>query len=323
MSIATALTPQKTNQTFLHDVIQGLSQSPKTLPCKYFYDERGSDLFEKICETQEYYVTRTEMAIYRDRAAEMAALIGPNAQIIEPGAGALKKVSLLLNALQDPLAYTPMDISADFLRQCSDKLRHQFPFLDIDPIAVDFNNHEALIDGLRRRDFDASPRVIFFPGSTIGNFAPAAATTFLAAIAKGLKSGDGLLIGVDLLKSEAVLEAAYNDVDGFTEAFNKNLLRRINVELDSDIDAEYFSHIACFNQNQQRIEMHLRSDREQYCQVGDKRFYFADGETIHTENSYKYSSEDFIALAAGAGFKSETVWMDAEQLFSVHFMRRV
>lgn len=314
--------PPSASQQFLEDVWAGLSAPRKTLPCKYFYDDEGSALFEKICATDEYYVTRTEMAIFQHSATDMARFIGPQAQIIEPGAGALKKISLLLAALEAPAAYIPLDISADFLQRACRPLQRRFPELDICPLALDFSDTAALTEALFHSAAAPGQRVIFFPGSTIGNFAPAAAQAFLAGMAAALQPGDGLLIGVDLLKSASILEAAYDDAQGMTAAFNKNLLRRINTELGGELELDNFSHQALFNRQQSRVEMHLRSKRDHCARVAGRPFQFRGGETIHTENSYKYSVEGFTQLAGEAGFVAEGLWLDEEKLFSVHYMRR-
>ena len=318
----TAMLSEAVDQHFLEDVWAGLSASPKTLPCKYFYDDRGSVLFEKICGTDEYYVTRTEMAIFERCATDMARHIGEGAHIIEPGAGALKKISLLLAALDRPASYIPVDISTEFLRRACGSLQRRFPDLDIAPCGLDFNDGEAFRQCLDGVGGDEGRRVIFFPGSTIGNFSPSAAQHFLSTMAAALRVGDGLLIGVDLLKSVDILESAYNDAEGYTAAFNLNLLNRINEELDGELDAGQFSHLARFNADAGRIEMHLRSKVAQRGRIAGREFRFRQGETIHTENSYKYRVDDFQALAARSGFIAEALWTDDERLFSVHYMRR-
>lgn len=311
-----------TDEVFLTDVIHGLSQSQKQLPCKYFYDERGSQLFERICETPEYYVTRIECDIYQAYRQEMSALIGERALILEPGAGSVKKIGLLLERLDHPAGFIPMDISKEILEQSSDALAQQFPDLDVTPIVTDFLNADEL-----KRVFSQLPsqplankRVVFFPGSTIGNFHPIEATQFLKQFADNLQPGDGLLIGVDLLKHIDILEDAYNDAEGVTADFNLNLLHRIKHELNGEFLMEGFTHKALFNDKQNRIEMHLVSEKEQYMQISSKRFHFDKGETIHTENSYKYSAEMFTDLARQAGFCLEKTWSDPQNLFSVSYL---
>lgn len=318
MPVASTERAKIENQVFLQEVWQGLSAPQKNLPCKYFYDERGSKLFEKICETDDYYVTRTEMSIFSDNAEAMAKHVGSGVHIVEPGAGAVKKIKLLLEAVQDPASYIPLDISAEFLLASSQQLATLFPALCIDAREVDFMDRSALAHCLRRGD-DAK-QVVFFPGSTIGNFAPSAAQDFLENIANALQCGDGLLIGVDLVKPVAILEAAYNDSDGVTASFNRNLLQRINAELDGDIVLENFTHEAIFNPAESRIEMHLRSLRAQKFSIAGRGFQFATNETIHTENSYKYAVDDFTAMAERAGFTAEALWVDDANFFSVHYM---
>lgn len=318
MPVASTERARVENKTFLQEVWQGLSTGQKSLPCKYFYDERGSILFEAICATDDYYVTRTEMGIFSDNAKVMAEYVGAGSHIIEPGAGAVKKIKLLLETLKEPASYIPLDISAEFLLAASEQLAALFPTLRIDAREVDFMDRGALARCLRRAD--NAKQVVFFPGSTIGNFAPAAAQEFLESIANALRRGDGLLIGVDLLKPVAILEAAYNDSDGVTASFNRNLLQRINAELDGDIVIEHFAHEAIFNPAESRIEMHLRSLRSQKISVAGRTFQFAANETIHTENSYKYAVADFTAMAERAGFFAEALWLDESSFFSVHYM---
>ncbi len=309
------------DQEFLIEVTDGLSSSQKTLPCKYFYDEKGSQLFEAICETPEYYVTRTECSIYERYASEMAALIGEKALLLEPGAGSVKKIGMILEKLTNPVGFVPMDISQEILQYSSDVLSQQFPEMSIDPIVIDFLNKEQI-----HQIFSTLPvrplvnkRVIFFPGSTIGNFNPDDAIVFLKQFAENLYSGDGLLIGVDLVKDTAILEAAYDDKKGITAQFNKNLLDRIDRELNATLSTGSFSHRAVFNQDKSRIEMHLVSDIEQTVCLDGNKVSFKQSETIHTENSYKYTIDSFSLLAKKAGFQLEKVWKDDNDLFSVHY----
>ncbi len=309
------------DKEFLDDVLEGLSQSPKTLPCKYFYDERGSLLFEKICETPEYYVTRTECKIYKDCADEMSALIGERALIIEPGAGSVKKIGLLLEKLQQPAGFIPMDISEEILQGSSQALASQFPEVDINPIVVDFLNADelhAIFAQLPSQPL-VNKRVIFFPGSTIGNFSPSEAKQFLMHFSDNLQVGDGLLIGVDLVKDTDVLEDAYNDAANITADFNLNLLHRINNELGGNFPLNSFSHKAIFDREKGRIEMHVVSNESQQIDIADQSFSFHENETIHTENSHKYSVQQFSELAQKAGFKHEKTWQDEESLFSVNY----
>jgi dimethylhistidine N-methyltransferase len=299
---------------FAQDLLAGLAAAPKRLPSKYFYDERGSALFERICELPEYYPTRTELALLRWHAGEIAALMGSDATLVEFGAGALKKVELLLDALESPRAYVPLDISADFLQAMAADLRRRRPALDIHPVAADFTDRFALpVLGHGER------RVGFFPGSTIGNLTREEAQAFLERAA-GLLRGGGMLVGVDLVKDPALLHAAYNDAAGVTEAFNKNLLERANAELGADFDTDAFAHYAFYAPAERRIEMHLMSRDRQSVRVLGHRFEFAEGETIHTENSCKYTVQDFTQLARRAGFAEVVSWVDGEELFSLHWL---
>jgi dimethylhistidine N-methyltransferase len=300
---------------FACGLLAGLSAGTKRIPCKYFYDAEGSALFERICALPEYYVTRTELDLLARRAAEFAALIGPDAEVVEFGAGSGRKVQLLLDALDRPRAYLPIDISSDYLAESAARLAADYPELIVKPIAADFSRPvvlPVLTSGARRR-------VGFFPGSTIGNFAPDAALRFLASAARLLKGG-GLLIGVDLVKSPAILHAAYNDAAGVTEAFNKNLLARANRELGADFDPSQFHHHACYNPLLQRIEMYLISAARQCVRIDGRAIAFAEGEAVHTENSHKYTIEGFCALAVKAGFTPRAVWHDPERLFSMHWL---
>jgi dimethylhistidine N-methyltransferase len=308
-------------QEFLKEVVSGLSKSQKTLPCKYFYDEKGSKLFEAICDTPEYYVTRTECHIYEKYAEEMSALMGDKVLLIEPGAGSVKKVGLLLEKLKAPAGFVPMDISQEILEYSSKLLSARFPSISINPIVIDFLNKHQIYKIFSKLQAQASvnKRVIFFPGSTIGNFDPEDAVTFLKQFCDNLQSGDGLLIGVDLVKDTAILEAAYDDAAGITAEFNTNLLDRIDRELDASLYSGSFNHKAIFNRDKSRIEMHLVSDNEQSFNIGNKEFLFEEGETIHTENSYKYTVESFSMLAQKAGFSLQKVWKDDDDLFSVSY----
>jgi L-histidine Nalpha-methyltransferase len=297
---------------FAVDFLEGLHKRHKQLPCKYFYDEEGSRLFDLICELPEYYPTRTEMKLLRNHAHEMAALIGEDVELIEFGAGSLQKIGTLLEAMPKLRGYTPIDISGDYLRAMAAKLGRTFPSLAIHPVVGDFTKAISLAPGAHRR-------VGFFPGSTIGNFDPLEARAFLHRAAKMLKGG-GLLIGVDLVKDPAILHAAYNDAAGVTERFNKNLLVRANRELDADFDPDAFAHYAFYEPRASRIEMHLLSLERQHVTVAGETIAFADGETVHTENSYKYTVERFRALATDAGFTPRAFWCDPDRLFSLHWL---
>ena len=305
-------------EEFRNAVLASLGAPRKWLPCKFFYDEAGSHLFDRICELAEYYPTRTECGILRDRAGEIAALIGPEAGLVEFGSGAGIKIRLLLESLDRPLCYVPVDISREHLLHAASELAADFPHLRIAPVCADYTKRFALpaLPGLRPRTLCG-----FFPGSTIGNFTPTEATAFLTRARRLLGTGRLMLVGVDLRKDEAILHAAYNDSAGVTSAFNLNLLVRINRELGGDFDLAQFAHEARWNARLGRIEMHLLSRAAQTVTIAGQRFGFAEGETIHTENSYKYSVPQFQALAAEAGYRPVAVWTDAAQLFSVHLLR--
>jgi len=303
-----------TGPAFREDVIAGLASSPKALSPKHFYDERGSQLFEAICAQPEYYLTRTEEAILRAAADEIAAQVGPDALVVELGSGASRKVRLLLEAIH-PSRYLGMDISRDFLLASTRRLAADYPWLEVHAAWGDFSRRLALPSGL------AAQRVVaFFPGSSIGNFTPREAEAFLTRLRQALPKGSGVLVGVDLVKSSDILEAAYNDAAGVTEAFNLNLLSRMRRELEAEVDISAFRHRAIFNAPASRVEMHLVSQQSQAIRLGGQRFAFAPGETLHTENSCKYSVPGFQALAARAGYRSRAVWCDDAALFSVHYL---
>ena len=299
---------------FLEDVLHGLSQPHKTLPCKYFYDAQGSRLFDRICTLAEYYPTRTEHAILTERRHEIAALAGPEAALIELGSGSSVKVRILLDALDRPTAYVPIDISRAHLLAAAADLAADHPGLSVVPVCADYTKPFPLPDAAAGR------RLGFFPGSTIGNFDPVEAGRFLVGVAETLGPAAGLVIGVDLQKDRAVLEAAYDDAAGVTAAFNLNLLRRINRELAGDFDPDGFAHEARWNGAAGRIEMHLVSRTAQTARVGDRVFAFRAGESIHTENSHKYTLDGFRALALAAGWRSVAAWTDDGGLFSVHYL---
>ncbi len=301
---------------FRQDVIAGLSARPRTLPCKYFYDARGSALFEQICTLDEYYPTRTETALLRDHARAMAETIGAGATLVEFGSGASVKVRLLLDALAEPRAYVPVDISREHMIEATAPLAGDYPDLAVVPVCADYTKPFEL------PALDEGPRVGFFPGSTIGNFTPDEAVEFLASAARSLGPTSRFLIGVDLEKDPAILNAAYNDAKGVTAAFNLNLLHRIENELGAEIDLAGFAHHAWYNAAAARIEMHLVSKRRQSVTIGDHRFDFAPGETIHTESSHKYSVERFRQVAERAGWTISATWIDDDALFSVHAMRQ-
>src|SRR3954469_9953335 len=297
---------------FAGGVIDGLSQPAKRLPPKYFYDAAGSELFEQITRLPEYYPTRTELAILRERGAQICEALGWDAALVEFGAGSTTKVRLLLERCKFA-AWVPVDISGDFLNAQARALRTDFPALDVYPVTADFTAPFALPAAVK-----AMPKVGFFPGSTIGNFEPHEASSFLHTARKILGDGAQMIIGVDLEKDERVLHAAYNDAAGVTARFNLNVLVRINDELGGDFDLSAFTHRAIYNRGRHRIEMHLVSKKSQTVRLLGTSFSFRAGESIHTENSYKYSLDRFAALAQGAGWRVRESWTDAAKMFSVH-----
>ena len=297
---------------FGRDVIDDLSQHPKRLSPKYFYDATGSELFERITLLPEYYPTRSELSILLDRRSAISAIVPDGAALVEFGAGATTKVRLLLNECAFD-AYVPVDISGDFLKAQAEALRKDFPGLAVYPVAADFTAPFTLPDAV-----GAMPKVGFFPGSTLGNFEPHEACGFLRSARDILGQGAQMVIGVDLEKDERVLYEAYNDKAGVTARFNLNVLHRINSELGGNFDLSAFRHRAIYNRERHRIEMHLISRRAQTARVLGRSFSFRAGETIHTENSYKYSLERFIALARGSGWTPRESWTDSAGMFSVH-----
>ncbi|MDB5445835.1 MAG: hypothetical protein JWQ97_1152, partial [Phenylobacterium sp.] len=302
--------------TFEEDVVEGLSRPQKALAPKYFYDAEGSRLFEAICELAEYYPTRTEIALLRAAAAEIAALIPPGAALVEFGSGASVKTRILLDAAPQLGAYVPIDISASALEAAAGALGRDYPTLPVAPLAEDFTTALRLPPAVAGR-----PVFGFFPGSTIGNFAPEEARAFLQRARGLLGEGAQFLVGLDLVKPEPMLLAAYDDALGVTAAFNKNLLARINRELGADFDLEGFVHRARWNAGESRIEMHLESLREQTVRVAGRRFRFAAGETLHTENSYKFTIPGFAALAEAAGWRLKREWANAHPAFAVALLR--
>jgi dimethylhistidine N-methyltransferase len=300
-------------QSFAGDVVDGLGGTPKRIPAKYFYDARGSELFERITEQPEYYPTRCEMEILRDRAAEIAKLIPEGAAVVEFGSGSNKKARLLLAAAPHLSAYVPVDISGEMLEAEAAELRADFPGLAVLPVVADFCYPFDLPPEART----APQRVGFFPGSTIGNFEPHEAAAFLRNAGDMLGVNSRIIIGADLVKAAEVLNAAYNDAAGVTADFNTNLLLRMNRELGGTFRPDSFEHHAFFNRERSRIEMHLASLRRQKVKVAGETFDFRAGETIHTENSYKYSVDSLRALARGVGWLPCGVWTDARGYFSV------
>lgn len=303
---------------FLRDTIEGLQNRPPSLPCKYFYDERGAQLFEAICELPEYYPTRTETGILREHLGEMSELIGPDARIVEYGSGAGIKIRLLLESLDKPVAYTPVDIAREQLIEATDGLQRDFPHIEVLPVCADYSSPLRLPQP--RAPFRRT--VVFFPGSTIGNFEPAEAQAFLQRFAQLAAQGaepGGLLIGVDLKKDRQILERAYNDERGITGEFNLNLLARMNRELRADFDLSKWRHRAYWDDEKSAIEMHLVSLAPQRVRLNGSTFHFGEGDAIHTENSFKYDPDDFERLARSAGFARRGLWTDPDRLFSVQY----
>jgi dimethylhistidine N-methyltransferase len=300
---------------FRASVWMGLSQPRKALQAKFFYDAEGSRLFEEICATPEYYPTRTERKLLIGIASEISSLAGPRRSVLEFGSGSGIKTRTLLSCLADPVAYVPVEISRAALVGAVSELAGDYPAIRIVPVCADYTKPFALPDV-----GDAEGWLGFFPGSTIGNFTPPQAAQFLTQVRRMLGSGSQMIVGVDLRKDKAVLDAAYNDAAGVTAAFNLNLLARINRELEGDFDLDRFEHQAFYEPEQGRVEMHLVSRKDQTVTVAGRSFAFARGETIHTENSYKYDIERFRSLAVSTGWSHRSVWTDSDRLFSVHLL---
>lgn len=303
--------------TMLDEVCKGLRESQKYLPSKYFYDEQGSHLFEKITRQKEYYPTRTEMAIMLENMTEIAACIGRDSVLVELGSGSSRKTRLLLDHLPGIVAYVPVEISEQYLATVIFELEKEYPDLLIKPVCADYT-----------RPFRVPPienphtyYVLFYPGSTIGNFRPQQVQQFLGTVSQILNPGGGMLIGVDLKKDKNILEAAYNDKNGVTTSFNKNILRHINHKLAANFNLKDFRHKAFYNQEEGRVEMHLISEIEQDVIIGSERFHFEKGESIHTENSYKYSLSDFETLVSD-WFSVKQVWTDRDDYFSLQFLEK-
>ena len=301
--------------SLINEVLAGLAARPKALPPKLFYDSRGAQLFERICELPEYYLTRTEITILERHAPEIAALVGNGICLLELGSGAGIKVRLLLEHLR-PAMYVPIDISRQQLHASAATLAADYDWLEVHPVCADYCRPLEL-------DFfpDAARRLVFFPGSTLGNFEPDEAAGFLEGLLALVGKDGSLLVSIDLKKDVGRIEAAYDDSAGVTAAFNLNILSRLRRELDAEVDPQGFRHQAFYNRHAGRVEMHLISRRPQTVVVDGHEFSFDEGETIHTENSYKYSIEEFRSLARRAGYLPQRVWVDSEALFSVHFLR--
>jgi L-histidine N-alpha-methyltransferase len=299
-----------------NDILSGLREKQKRISPKYFYDDKGSRLFESICSQPEYYPTRTELGIMEANIGEISALIGPRASVIEFGSGSSVKTRMLLEQLTEPAAYVPVDISKEPLAQAASDIAAEFENLEVLPVCADFT-----------QPFDLpSPRVtpdrnlVFFPGSTIGNFSRQEAVELLRVMRMEAKDGGGLLIGVDLEKSKEILEPAYNDSAGVTAAFNLNLLERLNREYDANFDLDSFKHKAIYDEEESRIEMRLVSLDKQAVIVAGERFLLNEGEFILTEHSHKYSVDRFASMSRTAGFSLNSVWTDPQDLFSVYYL---
>jgi L-histidine Nalpha-methyltransferase len=306
--------------TIAEDVLMGLSAEPRRLPAKLFYDAAGSRLFEEITRTPEYYPTRTERAILQDHAAEIARAAGTNLTLVELGAGSASKTRVLISAIlrrQLRLEFHPVDVSPAALEDALCSLNGDFSNLKVSPIVADYTDHVPRLDSLPGR------KLVLFIGSTIGNFEPQQAVRFLQRVRRSLQPGDALLLGFDMVKDAQVLHAAYNDAAGVTAQFNKNLLARINRELDADFDLHEFNHVAFWNRRASRIEMHLESRVDQSVRVRDlnRTFHFSFGERIHTENSYKFTASSIRKLVRLSGFKLEQTWTDSQDWFSVVLAR--
>ena len=303
-------------RSLLTEVITGLSLPQKTLPAKLLYDKKGSEIFEEICRLPSYYPTQTEMKILKENAAEMVKLIGEDSLIIEPGSGAAEKVRILMAEMKGQIRYVPIEISREILLRTSRELIEEYDGIQIFPVCGDFTKDLSLPVSV---DQQRGKKVIFFPGSTIGNLDPEEARDFLKNASMLIGKGGGVLIGVDLKKDPKILRLAYNDPEGVTAAFNLNLLERLNREVDAAFVTRNFRHEARYNQEKGRIEMHLESLLPQLVRVNQTVFRFLEGETIHTENSYKYTVPEFSELGRRAGITLKKQWQDADSLFSVYY----
>ncbi len=303
-------------QNMLSDAISGLSAQRKTLPSKYFYDEEGSRIFDEITELSEYYPTRTEAEIMDLYGQEIASIAGERVLLVEYGSGSSAKTRILLDRLQNVAGYVPVDISGEYLYQVAENLQADYPNISVLPVVADFTDPFSL-----PRETDPAQRVIvYFPGSTIGNFTSSEARKILSQMADLCGSDGGVLIGVDLMKPVQLLLAAYNDSQGVTRRFNLNLLHRLNQELGADFDLRQFRHEAVFNPDESRIEMHLFSLQPQVVCLDGMRFRFTEGESILTEYSHKYTIDSFQKLAASAGLETQRIWTDPNRLFSVQYL---
>jgi len=304
-----------TTESFRTAVLTGLQKTQKRIPSKFLYDERGSELFDRICELDEYYPTRTEMSIMRGSIDAMAEAIGPRTRLVEYGSGSSLKTRILLDHLEDLAAYVPVDISKEHLAAAADALAEDYPAIPVQPVCADYTTAFELPEP----PLPAARTVAYYPGSTIGNFRRDDARAFLERVARTVGEDGGLLIGVDLKKDVDVLKAAYDDSEGVTAAFTKNLLRRMNRELDATFDLEAFEHQVVWNADRGCIESHLRSTTARTVSVAGETVEFEEGETIHTEDSHKYTLDGFAALANKAGFQVSRVWTDDQSYFSVQY----
>jgi len=302
-------------ESFLDAVLEGLSRPQKAIPCRFLYDERGSALFDAICELDEYYPTRTETKILRAHAGDIARRLGPAAQLIELGSGSSIKVRILLDAMTEPAAYVPVDISREHLRRAAEALAADYPQIDVAAVCADYSAPFPLPELPA-----AGRRMAFFPGSTVGNLEPEEALSFLKSWARRLGPNAAMLVGVDLKKDEDVLNAAYDDAKGVTAAFSLNLLARANAELGADFDLDAFAHQARYSPERGRVEIQIASLADQRVRIAGRDFDFAPGEAIQTEHSYKYAVEEFQALARRSGFEPTAVFLDEARLFSVHYL---
>ncbi|MDZ7807269.1 MAG: L-histidine N(alpha)-methyltransferase [Gracilimonas sp.] len=315
MNLAVQTEEKSVNQVMLSEVLAGLSKAQKTLPSKYFYDKRGSELFEKICELEEYYPTRTELSIMKQNIDEISEKIGHHVKLIELGSGSSIKTRMILDHVNAIDSYVPVDISEEFLTDIVNDLQGEYPGLKIQPVAADYTEPFS-IPGNNEAE---NRKIAYYPGSTIGNFTKDNAKKFIGLISDLVGKQGGLLIGFDLIKDRRTLINAYDDAQGVTAEFNKNILERINRELDANFNIDLFEHKALFNENKSRIEMHLVSKIDQTVVVAGQEFIFVEGESIHTENSHKYSLESFREMTR-SHFKYVTTWTDSENKFCVQFL---
>jgi len=299
--------------TFFDDVIQGLSQSRKSLPCKYFYDQDGSYYFERICGCKDYYLTRTEMAIMGEFMPQVVQMVGEKRLVVEYGSGSAIKTGFLLGSLLRPAAYIPIDIFPEYLEHTVQEFSCRFPGLEILPVCADFSQPFEIP---QPQTFHKG-KLVYFPGSTIGNFSPYESIQLLQNMFFSCRQGDLVLLGVDLKKPRHILDKAYNDDEGYTAAFNLNLLKRINRELNADFCVENFFHKAFYNEAAGRIEMHLVSACEQTVTIDGQEFHFFENESIHTENSHKYKIQELLKLVQSSGFSTKRIWTDRKVFFAM------